>query len=157
MPRALGTQYHEDFARAFDLLAPGASVVADRVLDPMSPEFMWQLSRCNIFEDIYAVDMEDDWVMIATGLHGERLLKAPEEVIQMRFSADEAQRRTFTWRYRDRLVAGATCDPAELEAAREAYQRLDLVPTLLKPHRSPNGSSLVLPSKKYAAGFMKRW
>ena len=24
--------------------------VADRVLDPMSPEFMWQLSRCNVFE-----------------------------------------------------------------------------------------------------------
>lgn len=41
--------------------------VADRVLDPMSPEFMWQLSRCNIFE-VRPHDEASRWVKMVNCL-----------------------------------------------------------------------------------------
>lgn len=116
-----GTEYHDDFARAcgLELLAPGATVVADRLLDPMAPEFLWQLSpTLGLFEETFAVEMEDDWVVIAMGLQERRLPEVPEEVTQMRFAADEARRRTTAWRYRDRLVAGPARDELEVEEMR---------------------------------------
>eukprot|EP00435_Cladocopium_sp_Y103_P003469 s4748_g1.t1 len=151
-----GTEYHDDFARAYalDLLAPGATVVADRLLDPIAPEFLWQLSpTVGLFEETFAV--EDDWVVIAMGLQEQRLPDVPEEVTQLRFAADEARRRTAAWRYRDRLVAGPTRDEEEVEASRCAYHRLGLVPQLLRPWRTPTGTYIVdLPRKNWrCAGF----
>lgn len=157
-----GTEYQEELGRlvGLDLLADGAVLVADRLLEPMAPEFLWLLLRGGHFEETLVVATEDgNWTLVASHYRGaaetQRFAadssrwtgvsypwpsRPPEAVSQLRHSADEARRRTLAWRFRNRLVAGPTLASKEdLEAARRAYEAAGLRPAQRVATRRPSG------------------
>eukprot|EP00439_Symbiodinium_sp_Y106_P045340 s1879_g5.t1 len=168
------TEYQEELARleGLDLLAEGAVLVAERLLDPMAPEFLWLLVSGGPFEETVVVATEDgNWTAVASRYRGRAETQRfasersrwtgvsfpwpswpPDAVSQLRHSADEAHRRTVAWRFRNRLVAGPTLASTEdLEAARHAYEAVGLRPAQRFPTRRPSGWEIDFASNGFRA------
>ncbi|CAE8691786.1 unnamed protein product, partial [Polarella glacialis] len=157
-----GTEYQANLALAegLGLLADGAVLVADHMLRPVAPEFAWLVSCSGLYQDPVAVSTEDDdWVMIASRALGQGSglgdtwrpgsplsawpwpVAAPPVAAQLRHAADEARRRTLSWRHRNRLVQGTQPLPsAEAEEARSCYRSLGVELLLCWARRSGDAS-----------------
>uniref|UniRef100_A0A7S4QFG0 Catechol O-methyltransferase n=1 Tax=Alexandrium monilatum TaxID=311494 RepID=A0A7S4QFG0_9DINO len=69
-----GTKYHEDLAQLewLQLLAPQAAVIADNVLRPGAPQFLWHVHASAAYESVNWAFMDntpfpgEDWLTVAT-------------------------------------------------------------------------------------------
>lgn len=163
---AQGTEYREDLERAeaLRLLAPGALVLADRVLAPPAPELLQRMCGSAVFEAASAVTLPDgDCLMLARYRAAAAEVPpqeqcwppAPSDVRQLQHDADEARRRSGAWRRRDRLSQGTPqTRPEDLAAAAEGCRAVGLLlPPPVRPMPRGGGRLAVeLPEALRRAG-----
>eukprot|EP00927_Polykrikos_kofoidii_P039020 TRINITY_DN33463_c0_g1_i1.p1 TRINITY_DN33463_c0_g1~~TRINITY_DN33463_c0_g1_i1.p1 ORF type:complete len:1044 (-),score=155.17 TRINITY_DN33463_c0_g1_i1:55-3186(-) len=68
-----GSEYHEELARAYSLgiLAEGAVLLADCVLQPLAPEFMWHIFNSSLYSPAAVVPIDDNWVLLSQRRHSQ--------------------------------------------------------------------------------------
>jgi len=155
-----GIEYQEDLGRAegLGLLAKRAVVIADHVLQPMAPEFMWLVCNSGVYRST-VVSIANEWMVVALRVGAAVAASAvdgplhlwpwsppPPAVSQLRHCADEARRRSVAWRCRDRLSAiPPPVQPEEAEAMREAYAAVGIIPHVSWPYRAHGRWCVELP------------
>lgn len=119
-----GTRFHTDLGlmEELDLLADGAVVLADNVLKPGAPLYIWQLAK-GPFHDLTAVSVREfllqseDWMVL--GFHDATLPPTPEpppELHRLAFESDAFRKRSMFdsvapskadwWSFSQRFVDG---------------------------------------------------
>lgn len=97
-----GSRYSADLSmlEQLDVLAPGAVVVADNVLKPGAPVFLWHVLRSGMYETQvvtvgeYAMPGVEDWMSVSVLVHRvSEVPEVPEELRQLEWEADRMRSR----------------------------------------------------------------
>jgi predicted O-methyltransferase YrrM len=102
-----GTKFHEDLDRLehLKLLAPSATIIADNVLKPSAPAFLWYTNRSQSYETVnwalgeFVQHYIEDWMVVANYLGPEPagvapVAPPPPALLRLAWDSDKWRRKS---------------------------------------------------------------